>query len=255
MTIPRRRILRFSLRTLFALVTVVALALGWLMWQRQIVRERQTMRDWLWSEGAYVVVDAASPRHYVQFTSAFNHRPTVLAPKLTRIRTQSQPRTLLPPVRRWFGDEYVDGICLTEDLTARHDEIEKMFPESIVVLESGAMSDDPDRDLLLRQKLMQPTRLAFVNVALPDALDYLRDLLGLECQLDQRALQKAGIDENAPVGLPATELPLDEALAKLLTPLKLTFIVRHEVVVITTEDGVQEYKKTFPGMLRVERSP
>lgn len=38
---------RFSLRTLFVLVTVVAIPLGWLGRQYQIVRERKEVREWL----------------------------------------------------------------------------------------------------------------------------------------------------------------------------------------------------------------
>ena len=37
---PDRRWFRFSLRTLFATVTIAAAGLGWLMWQRNIVEER-----------------------------------------------------------------------------------------------------------------------------------------------------------------------------------------------------------------------
>jgi len=41
---PQRRWFRFSLRTLFVVVTVVGLGLGWLAWNVNIVRQRMAMR-------------------------------------------------------------------------------------------------------------------------------------------------------------------------------------------------------------------
>src|ERR1700690_2367557 len=49
---PKRRWLRFSLRTLFVVVTVFGI---WLGWQTNVVRERRTMRDWLEARGGGVV--------------------------------------------------------------------------------------------------------------------------------------------------------------------------------------------------------
>ncbi len=43
---------RFTLRTLFVVVTAFGLLLGWLSWQASIVRERQALRRQLMLEGA-----------------------------------------------------------------------------------------------------------------------------------------------------------------------------------------------------------
>ncbi|HEY2841387.1 MAG TPA: hypothetical protein VGJ26_19675, partial [Pirellulales bacterium] len=40
-TSPRRRRLQFGLRSLFVLVAVLAIPLGWITWQQRIVRERR----------------------------------------------------------------------------------------------------------------------------------------------------------------------------------------------------------------------
>jgi hypothetical protein len=47
----KRRWLRFSLRTMFVLVTVASIVLGWMGWNLQIVRQRQSARKWLEDKG------------------------------------------------------------------------------------------------------------------------------------------------------------------------------------------------------------
>ncbi len=54
---PRRRWLRFSLRTLLIVVTVLAVPLGWVGWRRQQVRREQATITWVKEAGGYVVYE------------------------------------------------------------------------------------------------------------------------------------------------------------------------------------------------------
>ena len=45
MNAPRRRWFSFSLRTLFVVVTIAAIAGGWVMYQVSWIRQRRTMLD------------------------------------------------------------------------------------------------------------------------------------------------------------------------------------------------------------------
>ena len=47
---PKRRWFRFSLRTLFVLLTIFAFPMAWLGWQASIVQQRQAMRKWIESK-------------------------------------------------------------------------------------------------------------------------------------------------------------------------------------------------------------
>jgi hypothetical protein len=44
---PKRRWLRFSLRTLFVLVTIIGVGAGWVTYQLNWIRERHKWREWL----------------------------------------------------------------------------------------------------------------------------------------------------------------------------------------------------------------
>jgi len=51
---PKRRWFRFSLRTLFVVVTVLGI---WLGWNAEIVRERTAMRNTIRRSGGYIILD------------------------------------------------------------------------------------------------------------------------------------------------------------------------------------------------------
>ena len=111
-TRPRRRWFRFSLRTMFVVVTVAGLALGWLVWQIRIVRERKTVLAELQLECGddFMIL-------------------TVETMKTEGYKLNDCPR--IPLVRRILGDEPCHSITIPR--TANMQLIERMeraFPES-----------------------------------------------------------------------------------------------------------------------------
>jgi hypothetical protein len=87
----------------------------------------------------------------------------------------------------------------------------------------------------IRKGLAETTSLEFIETPLHDVIAYLRDVTRTEIVLDRAALKRAGIRDNAPVSANQKRVTLREALDLLLEPLKLTWDVKHEVILITTE--------------------
>ena len=118
MTTPRRRWFRFafSLRTLFVVVTVFGV---WLGWQRHIVQERKAIiaelerKGWLFEQGGTQLEEAA-------------------------------PYLQLPIIRKWLGDDaYLDVKWFSDFDEIPASRIERAFPEAqLTVLEAA------DRELL-----------------------------------------------------------------------------------------------------------
>ena len=100
---------RFSLRTLFVVVTVVAVALGWLAWQARIVRERTRTLESIRSARGFLYTD-------------------------TRERNVSS-------VRKHFGDHTFRLIVIPDDTFSNVDvtKIKATFPEAEVL--QGSRSD------------------------------------------------------------------------------------------------------------------
>jgi hypothetical protein len=104
---PSRRLFRFSLRTMFVVVTVVAV---WLGWELKFVRERQA-----WVQANKALIRPGEP---VPVGS-------VVGMYIDSGATQSY----FPIWRRWLGDAPVPTIVFPEPWT-NHDSVKRLFPEA-----------------------------------------------------------------------------------------------------------------------------
>ena len=103
----------FSLRTLFVILTTLALVVGWLgaLW-RTVQDRQQMMRTIMEREGCYMAISGGP----------------VLAPRSITMNPDTFDVGL---VREFFGDEFVMSITLTEDMFGKHHErVSKLFPEA-----------------------------------------------------------------------------------------------------------------------------
>ena len=82
-----------------------------------------------------------------------------------------------------------------------------------------------------------------------DVIDYLKDLHGIEIQLDSKALEDAGIGTDTPVTRKLKGISLRSALRLMLGALDLTYIIKDEVLLITTteEADTELVTKVYPG--------
>ena len=85
-------------------------------------------------------------------------------------------------------------------------------------------------------ELRRPTELDFVDTPLSEVVDYLKDRHGIEIQLDNKALSAMGVDSTTPVSKSLRGITLRSALRLLLRDLDLTYIIKDEVLLITTPE-------------------
>jgi hypothetical protein len=112
---PRRRRLRFGLRTLLVVMTVVCC---WLAWESNVVRERRATRQELSAKGFHFV--------------AADEYATFLPPALPG---GGKPRVAkIPRVRAWLGDEAIQEVWYyahgTGGLEAELERLKRVFPEA-----------------------------------------------------------------------------------------------------------------------------
>jgi hypothetical protein len=79
------------------------------------------------------------------------------------------------------------------------------------------------------------TVLEFTDQPLSDAIQYLKDRHDIEIQLDEKALEDEGIGTDTPVSRNISGITLRSALRLLLGELDLTYVVKNEVLLITTK--------------------
>jgi len=103
-----------------------------------------------------------------------------------------------------------------------------------------ANSAASDAETKIRAQLDLPTTMDFVETPLQDAVDYLKDHHGIEIQLDSKALEDGGMGTDTPISRKLAGIPLRSALQLLLDPIGLIFVVRDEVLLITTPEAADK---------------
>jgi hypothetical protein len=83
--------------------------------------------------------------------------------------------------------------------------------------------------------LDEKTDIDFAERPLSDVIDYLKQKHGIEIQLDTRALAQIGVDGAATITRSVKGISLRSGLRLLLRDLDATFVIRHEVLLITSQ--------------------
>ena len=115
---------------------------------------------------------------------------------------------------------------------------------------SGA-GKGPARNVLLKvgrsaieQELAKRTRYAFNQVPLRGVLSHFEEANQIPIFLDQKSLQAIGLQADTPVTAKGEADSLEKALETLFKPLGLTWIIRDEVLFVTTPEYAHTYVET-----------
>jgi hypothetical protein len=96
----------------------------------------------------------------------------------------------------------------------------------------------------VHEALLETCDLAFQQLPLVDALSRLADARQVQLYIDHKALTKAGVDADMPLTWSVRKLNLKTALALLLDELDLTYLVRDDVLLITTKTEAENLLAT-----------
>ena len=108
------------------------------------------------------------------------------------------------------------------------------------------------------QKPLTSVGLDFTQTPLEEVIEFLRDEYEIEIQLDTTALDELGIQPDEPITVNLRKITLRSALRLMLKSLELTYIIRDEVLLITTEEEAETLLsvKVYPvGDLVIDKTP
>jgi general secretion pathway protein D len=92
-----------------------------------------------------------------------------------------------------------------------------------------------ERELEIERKLRTPVMLQFDNAPLSQVLEYLAKLAEVNLHLDPQGLAEEGVSSDTPVTITLSqEISLQSALNLILEPLHLSYVVKDEVLKITS---------------------
>jgi len=93
-----------------------------------------------------------------------------------------------------------------------------------------------ERELEIERKLSTPVSCKFRQRPLADVIDELRKLTGVNIHLDQKGLDEEGVSSDTPITIDLTsDISLKSALKLILEPLHLSYVIKDEVLKITSE--------------------
>ena len=88
--------------------------------------------------------------------------------------------------------------------------------------------------------LDEKTDLDFTDQSLMDVIDYLKNRHDIEIQLDARALTDAGLGTDPPITRRIKGITLRSALKLVLSEFDLTYVIRNDVLMITSKTVAEE---------------
>jgi general secretion pathway protein D len=105
------------------------------------------------------------------------------------------------------------------------------------------------KELEIEQRLKTPISLKFEKATLTQVFEKLSAMTGVPIYVDQRGLAAEGVDSSTPVSIDlSSEISLKSALRLILSEHHLTYVIRDEVLKITSERMRSEevYTVTYP---------
>jgi len=92
------------------------------------------------------------------------------------------------------------------------------------------------REIEIEQKLKMPVQMKYQDRPLSEVIDDLSQMTGVNIHLDPRGMSQEGVSSTTPVTLDLNqEVMLKSALNLILEPLHLSFMIKDEVLKITSE--------------------
>jgi hypothetical protein len=164
-------------------------------------------------------------------------------------------------VLRLTGPEITDAEL---EHVAKLTELRDLYLEATKVTEAGLAQLEPLSKLeklhcvapsmpglRAASALKSPTEMEFIDCPLVDVLDTLADYHAIRFEIDEEALEAAGCPTDAPITAKHKAVALGEALAAIFEPLGLVWTNDEGVLVVTTEDALDE---KWPNLARLREA-
>ncbi len=106
------------------------------------------------------------------------------------------------------------------------------------------LTDNSPAEAKIIAALDDKTELDFAEQPLADVVEYLKERHGIEIQLDVKALTDAGLGSDTPITRNLKGISLRSALRLMLSELDLTYVIRDEVLSITSKTEAENLLST-----------
>ncbi len=102
----------------------------------------------------------------------------------------------------------------------------------------------------ISEALHEQTEVSFVDATLRDAMDYIEDLHRFDIIINEQEITEEGLNPDVTINLELSGIMLRSALRLMLEPHQLTYVIKDEVMQITTiekaKDGKYKTTRVYP---------
>ncbi|MGH7138425.1 MAG: STN domain-containing protein, partial [Pirellulales bacterium] len=123
-------------------------------------------------------------------------------------------------------------------------EVWQMLTERRKKYKSVDLTQHGENESRILAALDEKTELEFTDQPLEDVIEYLAQAHEINIQLDQKALTDAGVGSDTPVTRNVKGITLRSALKLILSESDLTYIIRNEVLMITSKTEAESMLST-----------
>ncbi|HEX3655494.1 MAG TPA: hypothetical protein VHV55_06805 [Pirellulales bacterium] len=113
-------------------------------------------------------------------------------------------------------------------------------PEGMLVVDTQTLGNSAH----IEKALDEPTEVEFIEAPLTDVIEFLKTRHQVEMQLDRKALDEAGVAADTQITRNLKGISLRSALRLMLRDLELTYVIRDEVLLITTVSNAETIHTT-----------
>lgn len=119
-------------------------------------------------------------------------------------------------------------------------ELWRMLTERRKKYKAVDLAEPGGHETEIRAALDETTEGDFTDQPLTDVLDYLKQRHDIEIQIDDRALSDSSVSTETPITHRFKGLTLRSALRRVLGDLDLTYVIRNDVLVVTTKASAED---------------
>jgi hypothetical protein len=163
----------------------------------------------------------------------------------------------LPAAARYTALEAAPEHGLLSFLPIRESAMRRLFTRFAVVTlsliaassfaaaeEAAVLLGDSPAHRAIEERLAKPIDLEFDNAPLSDLVSWLRETTRLNLQLDNKALEEAGILADAPVTINLKGISLRSGLNLILRDREMTWVIHDDVLLLSTEAQAETILET-----------
>lgn len=110
------------------------------------------------------------------------------------------------------------------------------------------LADQGPAEKRIRSALNNPARMEFIETPLNDVIEFLKDEHEIPIQVDKKALEDEGVDSATPITMNLAGVSFRSAMRLMLDPIGLTYVIKNEVMLVTTKVKAEEdlITKVYP---------